>query len=164
MLYQDASNPVFFFASGEYKTYRTSCRVPRDRAILVPLIQFTSAPEALPADDWFTGAPPEERTRQVQSSMRDLDLRVDGFRVRDPDAYSVGPLSFAHEFPKDTNYYSCSNPPFKIEGAVEPLYVVGYFVLFPPPSVGRHRLEYGGSLSYPNYDYVQRVNNTFIVE
>lgn len=164
LLYQDSTSPVFFFADGKYKTQRTRCRVPSGKAILVPLTQFISNPDEVPSDDWFTDAPPEERIRQVQNSMRDLKLRVDGFTVQELNDQSVGPLRFSHEFPAGKNYFSCMKRTFELEGRFEPLYIVGYFVLFPPPTVGSHILEYGGSLSYPNYDSVQQVSSTFIVE
>lgn len=164
LLYQDPTSPVFFLAGGKYKTERTRCRLPAGKAILVPLTQFISNPEEIPADDWFTDAPPEERARQIQSSMGDLELRVDGFAVQELHAQSVGPLRFAHAFPPGKNYFACMERTFELEGTIDPLYIVGYFVLLPPPTVGRHRLEYGGSLSHPNYDYVEQVSSTFIVE
>jgi hypothetical protein len=96
--------------------------------------------------------------------MRDLKLVVDGLSIEDLEAFQVGPSKFSQTLPRTHNRYSCSGSGRAPPETVDPIYLVGYFALLPPPRPGKHRLEFGGTYSYVGWDYVNRISFTFTAE
>jgi len=162
-LYQDPEAPLFFFNIGETGTERTRCVVPAGKAILVPVLSMAGDNGGVPAEEQLTDTELEELIADVHASGRDLSLWVDRVEVTGLERWSVGPSEFSYIVPPEPNYYSC-NGYEDVHGTIAPAYVAGYFVLLPPPPVGTHTLEYGGTQTLYETDFVNDVTTTFTVE
>jgi hypothetical protein len=162
-LYQDADSPVFFLAPGDRGTRRSECRIPHRKALLVPLIHFIADGSPSPLGQSVPASGLEQQAFQVRNSMRDLLATVDDFKPADLSMHMHGPTRFEHVIPPAPNYYSCAEYQ-GISGLIAPVYVAGYFLLLPPPVVGDHVIEHGGTLSYLGWDLVSEVSDSFVVE
>jgi hypothetical protein len=151
-------------ATGEYVTSRPLCRVRRDKAILVPLVEF--AADGLNSILGIATEPSEleSQAQQVLDSMRDLALRIDGIAVADHSFYALGPRRFSADLPGDPNFYSCTYEVYEVTGPRDGMYAVGYFILLPPPEAGTHTIEYAGTYSFEGWDFVNSVRVTLIVD
>jgi hypothetical protein len=164
-LYQPDDEPVFYFQTGYATANRTECIVPRGKAILVPLVPYFDDQVGRGPD--LTSERLEQEAHVLQSSVRDLWLRYDD---REPDRaledWVVGPIKSSYVLPPPPNMYACSAGELsELAGPIEPAYVGGAFVIFPPPPAGTHTIEYGGTLTNPfGVDERMFVSSTFRVE
>ena len=141
------SGPVWFLA-GTYGTQRTirTCRVPRDKYLFFPLINYVVMPHRQPKSGC-------SNVTQTAKAMTDnpslLLLDLDGQRLDGLDKYR-----------------QATDGCFDMGELAEPRYRVfpsaanGYYVMLKPLSPGRHELNFGGAL--PNM--LQAVTYTLIVE
>jgi hypothetical protein len=161
-LYQDPEAPVFFLPTGLLGPIRTRCPVPAGKSILVPILMFTNDNGGVAPDEQLSDDELVRSVTDVKDSMRDLALRVDGEALTGLEQAAVGPTRFGYTVPPEPNWYSC-NGMVGVEGPIEPSWLAGYFVLFPPPNAGMHSLEYGGTGTYWGNDFVRQVRLEFAV-
>lgn len=147
--YQDQADPGFYLAGGVPGTVRERCKVPADRAIILPLTAFLTDNAGLPVEGWRSEDELLRNAERVHASMTDLRLTVDGVAVSELEAYGLGPIPFSYQLPPEPNWYSCNGMP-GVTGAVEPAFITGYFVVLPPTAAGVHTLEYGGVTYFGN--------------
>jgi len=162
LLYQDDPDlSVFYMAYAPSEHPRTRCKVPRGRAIVVPLANF-----------WFdnvgamtikTAAELEQDAAKALESIRDLKLRIDGESITDLERFIVQPTQFSYRVPPAPNWYSCNGTEDVGDITVEPAVLTGYYALLPPPELGVHEIEYGGALTYEGEDYALLMINHFEV-
>jgi hypothetical protein len=143
------SGPVWFLA-GTYGTQRTvrTCRVPRDKYLFFPLINFVAMPEE---GSRAICASYVEAARSITDRPFNLLLDLDGRRMQDlatyrqmtKECFDMGALAE----PKERIFPSAAN---------------GYYVMLRPLSPGKHLLNFGGSLPGPGMS--QAITYTLIVE
>lgn len=167
-LHQPEGSSVFFMGSCEYSrnretvVMRDQCKIPSGKAIMVP-VSFIGDDDASIEDE---PRPPEEisdNVSMIADTMRELRLVADGQTVEDLSAYKVGPVAFAFEAKAAPNWQTCNGFEGVENVTIDPSYVAGYFALYEPPSVGEHRLEYGGVYTYFERDYFRNVDARFEV-
>jgi hypothetical protein len=141
--YQPRGENVFFFAGGSSGTARTKCRVPENKAIVVPLDVYMIDNGGVAESDQLSESEMRSEAERFMGTVADLRLVVDGEEVSDLEQHEVRPTRFAYELPLEPNWYSCNGQP-GVTGTVDPAIVAGYFVVMPPPPIGRHTIEYAG--------------------
>jgi hypothetical protein len=147
--FQASEAPVFFMQMGDNETHRTQCVVPAGKYIFVPVLGMYD-------DDAAWDGPPRDEAQLEQDvtalleSMRDLSLRFDGVEPeRDLSDYSIGgPYLMQYQLPPKPNIYSCNGTDVG-DRVIDPVFFGGVFAVFPPPTVGQHVLEYGGTVTNP---------------
>ena len=159
-LYQP-EGPAFFLALGAAGTVRTECRVPRDKALVVPLGIFSSDNAGVenPVDE----SQLERAVAEVKNSMREFKLTADGTEITQLEERGFGPTRFSYRVPAAPNWYTCRGQNVA-DATVEPAFVGGYLAIFPSTPVGMHTLEYGSLRTYKGSDAVRSVTLTFSVE
>jgi hypothetical protein len=161
-LYQDPDSPVFFLQLGAPGTQRTRCIIPRGKAIVVPMDAFANdnagVDPPLPDSDLLASVV------EVKASMRDQHVVADGLPVVDVERRGVGPIEYDYWVPPAPNWFTCNGIPDVADRQVKPSYFAGYFALFPPPSAGRHTLEYAGVATLDEQVLSLNVVTTFDVE
>ena len=162
-LYQEMDGPVFFFASSESDVSRTECRVPRGKAILLPLTSIQVDNAGVDPSDQLTRSQMVESVTDFVKSARDLVLTIDGVEITGLDKYAVGPSEYSYTLPAEPNWYSC-NGYTGVNGTISPSFVGGVFVLVAPPPKGVHTIEYGGTATYDGSDTAVHIKSTFTVE
>jgi hypothetical protein len=164
-LYQPADEAVFYFQTGYATAMRTECVVPSGKAVLVPVLPYFD--DQVGRGPGLTNERLEEEAHVVQSSIRDLWLRYDTHEPERPlEDWVMGPVKSGYVLPPPPNMYACSEGELsELAGPINPAYVGGAFVLFPPPPSGIHTVEYGGTLTNPfGVDERMFVSSTFRVE
>jgi hypothetical protein len=161
-LYQDPESPVFFLDFAAARTVREQCRVPPGKALAVPLVVFAS-------DNLFVDPPRtleqiEQRAARALDSMRALLLEADGEEIENLEDWQVAPTRFTYDIPSAPNWFSCNKVDGIADTTIDPAYLSGYLVVFPPPEPGRHVLRYGGVLTTERDDYAFDVTTKFVVE
>jgi hypothetical protein len=145
------NGPVWFLA-GTYGTQRTvrTCKVPRDKYLFFPLINYVVMPTAASASCGAACCPSFAQTaKAVTDEPSNLVLELDGGRIDGLAQYRQATVE-------------C----FDMGALAEPKYRVfpsaanGYYVMLRPLSPGRHVLNFGGML--PGMS--QAVTYTLLVE
>jgi len=129
------TGPVWFLA-GTYGTQRTvrTCKVPKDKYLFFPLINYVVMPESGEACATCCANYTNE-ARNITDAPSDLILEVDGTRVERLQTYrQVSPACF--------DMGARSNPPQRIF----PSAANGYYVMLKPLAPGKHVLNFGGRL------------------
>jgi hypothetical protein len=166
---QPADSPVFFFASADYTRSadtvvdRTLCKVPEDKAILVPLNFIGDDNAGAFEDELRTPEEIEENVDEIHETMRNHFLVADQNNIEDLEQYSIYPTSFDFTVGAAPNWHSCSGFDGVENTTIDPSYFAGYFALVAPPTPGKHRLEYSGVYTYFERDYYRRVDSLFEV-
>ena len=165
---QPEDSPVFFFASCGFSrtpepvVNRTLCKVPKGKAIMVPIGFVRDDDGGLDEDELRPPAEIEENVDELHETMRGLTLVADQKPVEDLSRYSVGPKAIEVSVGDAPNWYTCAG--FDVENTtVAPSYFAGYFALVEPPAVGKHRLEYSSLYSYYGRNNYYRVSSLFEV-
>ncbi len=133
-----------------------SCSVPRGRALYFPILDVEdSAPEE-PNWGCGNGLPPlvggtiAEMRQCVESFLNgatNLEVDVDGKRIRDINNFRVQSVEFGVSWPDDNVLTAIGEGPFPA-GTYSPVVDDGYYVLLPPLSPGSHRLHFQGTWSW----------------
>lgn len=129
--------PVWFLA-GTYGTQRTirTCKVPRDKYLFFPLINYVVMPTTQTASCGAACCPSFAQTaKSITDEPSNLVLELDGRRIHDlaryrqatTECFDMGALSE----PKYRVFPSTAN---------------GYYVMLRPLSPGKHVLNFGGML------------------
>ena len=142
--------PVWFLA-GTYGTRRTirTCKVPRDKYLFFPIINYVVMPETEGASCASCCASFAETAKSVTDKPSNLVLDLDGRRITDLAGY--------RQFTADC---------FDLGALAEPKYRIfpsaanGYYVMLRPLSPGKHVLNFGGILPTMS----QAVTYTLFVE
>lgn len=166
--YQDPASRVFFMersALGEgtpMRVDRTRCRVPFGKAIFVPVSSFGGDKAGM--KDPMSDEEIERTVAGIKGTMREPLLKADGRDLSDNlEARAVGPLRFNYHVPPAPNRYGCDSRAMISDVDVDPSFVAGIYVMFRPPSVGRHELEYSSVLTFFDHDYSFYVRSAFEV-
>jgi hypothetical protein len=162
-LYQDRDGPVFFMDFSADETKRTECRVPRGKAIVVPLA--TVWQDNVGMEEPYTDEELEKIVTKSFDSMRDFEIEADGvsYEERATD-YAVAPRPFTFDLPPTPNWVSC-NGWGEIGGLQDERgWIAGYLMVFPPPEPGRHELRYAGVTTYEEDEYYLGVTTSFVVD
>jgi hypothetical protein len=132
------SGPVWFLA-GTYGTQRTirSCKVPRDKYLFFPLINYVVMPTTqIDACDSSSCCSSYAQTAKlITDEPTNLVLELDGRRIADLAAFR-----------------QATSECFDMGALAEPKYRVfpsaanGYYVMLRPLSPGKHVLNFGGML------------------
>lgn len=162
-LYQDPQSPVFFLAAGPPTTVRKRCKVPGDKALVVPLMTYSTDNAGRPEAEIKSEPELEAEAAAVKATMSGLRLVVDGREIRDLDGRGVGPTKFSYEVPPAPNWYSCLHR-LDFTGSVEPAFITGYFVVLPPAPEGAHVLEYAGILHVDRQPVPNHVELAFEID
>lgn len=141
------SGKVWFLA-GTYGTHRTvrTCKVPRDKYLFFPLINYATFPNGRTRTDC---ASVTETAARMTNNAAGLVLEIDGARVPDLPSYRQATRECfdlgVRGTPRTRVYPAAAN---------------GYYVMLPPLSPGKHTLNFGGALS----SMLQAVTYTLVVE
>lgn len=128
------SGDVWFLA-GTYEamaTHRT-CRVPAEKTLFFPLINYVATPHAM--DETLTCEQAKEFARQMTDEAIGLFVELDGRRISNLDSHRIASAQ-------------CFDLAARTRGTpkVEPSASDGYWVALHPLAKGRHTLRFGGSL------------------
>jgi hypothetical protein len=131
------NGPVWFLA-GTYGTQRSirTCKVPRDKYLFFPLINYVVMPTTQAASCGTTCCPSfTQSASSVTDQPSDLLLELDGRRIDDLERYR-----------------QATTECFDMGALAEPKYRIfpsaanGYYVMLRPLSPGKHVLNFGGRL------------------
>ena len=142
--------PVWFLA-GTYGTARTirTCRVPRDKFLFFPLINYVVMPSGQAGCNMLCCSSFAQTAKSITDGPSNLVLEIDGRRIDDL-----------------ARYRQATTECFDMGELAQPAYRVfpsaanGYYVMLRPLSPGKHMLNFGGML--PGMS--QAVTYTLIVE
>jgi hypothetical protein len=141
------NGPVWFLA-GTYGTRRTmrTCRVPSDKYLFFPLINYVLMPNSVPG---LTCESAVDTARSMTDEPSSLVVDLDGRHLAEP-----------------TKYRQATKQCFDMGALAEPRYRIfpsaanGYDVMLRPLSRGKHELNFGGVLP----GMIQAVTYTLVVE
>lgn len=162
-LYQDADAPVFFLDQSTDDAHRTKCRIPKGKAIVVPIAVVSQ--ENIGEEEPLSDADMREIVTDSFESMRDLEIAADDRSFKDQLAdYAIAPLRFDFDLPAAPNWFSCNG-----FGDIDKLedqqsWLAGYLMVFPPPPPGSHKLRYAGVQTYLEDEYYLGATTSFVVE
>lgn len=147
-LYQDPGSPVFFL-TGNYGgvTRRNDCRVPRGKALLLPIMNVWGDNAGVPMEMWHSDA---EVRSYVEESFKTFDvsslhLSVDGRNISHLDRGALESVPYVITLPAGKTPYDCMGIT-GVEGEF-PGYAAGYWALLAPFSSGRHTLLFGARVT-----------------
>ncbi|WP_394778661.1 hypothetical protein [Undibacterium sp.] len=129
------SGPVWFLA-GTYGTKRTirTCKIPRNKYLFFPLINYVFMPSADKSCDCTC-----DMVKGYAESKTDdpamLTLEIDGKRVKNLEAHRQATTQCFDMGAKTREKYR-----------IFPSAANGYYVMLPPLSHGKHVLNFGGAL------------------
>ncbi|HTD04008.1 hypothetical protein [Undibacterium sp.] len=129
------TGPVWFLA-GTYGTKRTirTCKVPHNKYLFFPLINYVSMPNA-GKDCNCTCDMVKAYAKSLTDNPAMLILEVDGHRVENLEAYRQATKKCFDMGAKTPEKYK-----------IFPSAADGYYVMLPPLNPGKHVLNFGGAL------------------
>jgi hypothetical protein len=159
---------VFFFDRSVFTTgkatmvERTQCRVPIDKAILVPVASFMGDQAGM-EEPIMPNEEIEATVDETMRSMRGLKLIADGEEYSAVTQHAVGIVRFKYHVPHTPNRYGCDESNTVSDVDVDPSFLGGYFVLFKPPTPGPHELEFTSVMTFGSRDFSFHVRYKFEV-
>jgi hypothetical protein len=141
--------PVWFLAGTFGGSVERTCTVPRGKALLLPVLNNVYCAFAFDPTGTIPPDPPEQRTEEfVRNAARftatALGARIDGQAVPDLERFFEQSSLFRMVLPAG-NLFGLP------EGFVlDPCADQGYYLIVKPLPVGTHRIEFGGTSTFPN--------------